>query len=177
MTRLPAFWQLEPPLHTECRAAKCPIFLNDANNMPLGAAAFEAAEVNMLVTEAADAHAFCAYLKEMDVRTAAAWLIVHRMDADEWTVPQVIAESANVKLAQEVHLFPGCPALVQCKELMHDKQPLFHLTPEYELDTTGTQLIGGESAILPRHAILLPRTLSPRGTCVCGEAIITRNDL
>src|SRR6185369_8776282 len=41
MMRLPLFWQAEPLLHAACRAAGAPIFVNEPENMPLGAAALQ----------------------------------------------------------------------------------------------------------------------------------------
>ena len=107
--RLPLFWQLEVPLWYACRAVSAPIFLNDPENMPVGAAAIQRGGIDTIVTEQRDAEQFAAYLQAEHAALPQKWHIVHRAK-DAWRVP---AELLHHHVTHEVHLFPGFPILAQ----------------------------------------------------------------
>lgn len=153
MMRLPLFWQTEPLLHAACRAAGAPIFTNDPENMPLGAAALSNG-VDTVVTTAADAAAFAGYLAEKHTPLPPFWIIVHQADAPRWEVPTMLR---GVKVAQEVHLFPGVPVLVQCPALVGKNR--YHFSDIHSQEP------------LPLSELELPFVLKDCGTCVCGKAI------
>lgn len=173
MTRLPAFWQLEPPLHDVCRRLPCPILINDQNNMPLGAAAISAAAVDTIVTETADAIAFSAYLLERNVPIPKNWLIVHKAGAP-WDCPSAVLDTRDVRVAQEVHAFPGCPILIQCPALAERKHRGFHLSPDYVCGDSENTLVGGESSVLPSHILQFPFSLKDEGPCSCGKTMYVK---
>ncbi|MSU74103.1 hypothetical protein EXS56_03105, partial [Candidatus Kaiserbacteria bacterium] len=80
MMRLPLFWQLEVPLWYACRTAHTPIFLNDPENMPVGAAALQLGGMDTVVTEQCDASTFAEYLQKENEEFPKKWIVIHRAD-------------------------------------------------------------------------------------------------
>lgn len=170
MMRLPLFWQVEPALFAAAQNAGAFIFVNDQDNMPLGAAALRDASIHTVVTTTEDAHRFCAYLNERNAKLPAAWIIVHRID-QKWDLPAA-ALSPQSAIAQEVHLFPGVPVLEQCDQLIEGKRSLFHLVDGYELADDGVSLSGRPDDIMPFSNLELGTVLHAKGTCSCGKALL-----
>lgn len=175
MMRLPLFWQVEVPLHAACRAVGIPIFVNEPENMPVGGAAIQNADVDAVITDRADAQLFAAYLAERGIRGPRLWIVIHRADDASWDVPAVLHQE-NQRVAEEVHLFPGVPILEQCALLMNFGAPLFHLSGGYSMEEVdGSALLSGaEDDPLPLLRFELPWKLSRAGICSCGKATVER---
>lgn len=172
MMRLPLFWQVEPNLFSACQAAGAFIFINDADNMPLGAAAVRDARIDAIMTDAPDAHAFAQYLLEKKSGMAKTWIIVHTPHKDIRPISQILKEP-HVRVAQEVHVFPGVPVLEQCAFLEKTKEALFHVSGSYEYEKTENSLAltSNDAAPLPFFRYKLPLPLYEGGQCACGKAI------
>lgn len=171
MMRLPLFFQLESPLAEAAHAAGAFIFVNDKDNMPLGAAALEQAGIGCIATTGADAAAFAAYMNERNVR-APGWFLIRSLDED-WTVPAEVVRT-GAPVAQEVHLFPGLPLLVQCTALSKAGKPDFHIAEElqYEEIEHGVHVTGAKDDPLP--LCNFPIALRTCGTCPCGKVVFRR---
>lgn len=169
--RLPLFWQLETPLHAAGQAAGAPLFINDQGNMPVGAEAVRAG-LDTVVTDALDAKAFALYLAERAVRVSS-WILIHPLPAAAWVLPEELASDAHV--AQEVHLFPGVPLLVQCPYLVEKKVQQFHLVHPFTLED-GKRLINPGDELLPPWRYALSLTLKAAEPCACGEETLMRAD-
>lgn len=172
MMRLPLFWQVEPNLFAACRAAGAFIFINDVDNMPLGAAAVRDAHIDAIVTDADDAHAFSQYLLEKKSGMAKVWMIVHTPHKDMVPVPHALKDP-RICVAQEVHAFPGVPVLEQCAFLQKNKGASFHVSERYvyEITDDGLALTSNDAAPLPFFRYQLPLPLREEGQCECGKAI------
>lgn len=173
MARLPLFWQIESPLNAVCRKIGAILFLNEPENMPIGAAAIKSVPIHTVICEAEDARGFSLYLAEKNI-SPSAWFLIHRGDAAEWNIPDSIdiAES----LAQEVHLFPGMPVLVQCASLIKKHSALFHISEEYAWEIAGdkTYISSVENIPFPLVKFELPFSLACREKCLCGKIIMAR---
>ncbi len=172
MMRLPLFWQVEPNLFAACQAAGAFIFINDADNMPLGTAAVRDAHIDTIVTDAGNAHAFARYLLEKKSGMAKTWIIVHAPHTDIAPVPKAL-EDLHIRVAQEVHVFPGVPVLVQCTLLEKNKESSFHVSDSYEHEKTkdGLALTSTDASPLPFFRYELPLRLRDEGQCGCGKTI------
>lgn len=172
MMRLPLFWQLEPALFAAGQAAGAPIFVNDQDNMPVGAAAIKTASMDTVITDTQDAFRFSSYLSETGAQFPTAWIIVHPALLDVWEVPAPLRE-AGARVAQEVHLFPGVPFLEQCEFLAANKDPAFHTSEVYTVETEGdgTYLTSAGDDPLPLFRYELRRTLTESGECACGKRV------
>ena len=172
MMRLPLFWQLEVLLWYASRAARAPIFLNDPENMPVGAAALQFGGMDTVVTEQRDAALFVDYLQKEKMKLPEKWIIVHRAD-DGWNVP---APLAGCRIAQEVHLFPGLPVLSQCASLMNESAdtPRFHITKEIRYEP-GTNVVETQMKdAIPSFKLGMPSIVAD-STCACGDPTYTQN--
>lgn len=172
MMRLPLFWQVEPNLFAACHAAGAFIFINDADNMPLGAAAVRDAHIDSIVTDAQDAYAFSKYLLEKKTGMANTWIIVHDSHTSIAPLPHAL-EASHLRVAQEVHIFPGVPVLEQCTLLQKNKKASFHVSDSYEYETTkeSLALTSNDASPLPLVRYELPLPLYEEGQCACGKAI------
>lgn len=106
LSRIPLFWQLEIPLHAACRAAETYLYLNDAKNMPLGAAALRLDTVDAVVTSIEDANLFAAFLAEKNIALPPTWIVVRPLD-DTRPLSEVLKKVPNVY--EEIHSHPGNP--------------------------------------------------------------------
>lgn len=169
LMRLPLFWQLESPLYTACRATGAPLFVNDQGNMPVGDAALRLAELDTVVTGAADATMFSSYLSEHGTPLPM-WFIIHPLPSEPWDIPPALKKN-DVRVAQEVHLFPGVPLLEQCPSLADNKEPVFHASGSYAIEYSDAKTlissIKDDLASLKRYE--LPVQLKEDGTCPCGK--------
>lgn len=174
MMRLPLFWQLESPLFAACKNAGASIFVNDQKNMPVGEAAIRLADVDTVVTNTDDAFTFSSYLSQKNTWPVS-WIILHSWNT-EWKLPVPLLEGGNIRVGQEVHLFPGVPLLIQCAALADEKKPRFHLSPEFDFQTTGPSLhIASRSdALLPFSDVEIPLVLKSDGTCSCEQSVFSR---
>lgn len=172
MMRLPLFWQLEAPLHGACRSAHVPIFVNDPENMPLGSAALKDGGVDAVVTTERDAFAFSLHLDEKNVPYPS-WLIIHE-PRTEWRIPASL-EASDAKVAREVHLFPGVPALTQCEALHAAKEARFHACEEFIWEFEDAPLLtSARESPFPLVRYAFPVSLRESGTCGCGKATYSR---
>ncbi len=173
MMRLPLFWQVEPALFAAGQSIGVPIFVNDQDNMPVGAAAIQTAGMDTVVTDSADALTFSSFLSGSKSAFPSSWLIVYPISLDTWNIPAP-AREANVCVAQEVHLFPGVPLLTQCEHLISTKDSVFHVCDEYLLEQDGLSVTSISPVPLPLLRYKLGTRLSTGGTCVCGKERITQ---
>jgi hypothetical protein len=176
LLRLPLFWQIESFLHRACQAVGATILVNEVENMPVGAAAMHSANVNVVMTDTSDAGLFSTYLFEKDVEFPRAWFVVHRGDAENWTLPQFLRET-QIRVAQEVHLFPGLPVLDQCVMLADSKETSFHLSDAYiwKIGAEKTTITSVGNDLLPFVKFPLSFVLRTTGMCPCGKIIVERS--
>ncbi|MBI5457495.1 hypothetical protein HY971_02095 [Candidatus Kaiserbacteria bacterium] len=173
--RLPLFWQIEPALFAAGQAVGTPIFVNDQGNMPVGAAAIRTANMDTVVTDSQDAFKFSSYLLEAGAQFPDAWIIVHPVSRNEWTIPAPL-QNSTAHVAQEVHIFPGVPFLEQCEKLAAKKELVFHLSEPYRLEMEGdaTYLTSAADDPLPLLRYELPITLVRGEQCLCGKRMVAR---
>ncbi|MCG3769290.1 MAG: hypothetical protein JW384_00412 [Nitrosomonadaceae bacterium] len=171
MMRLPLFWQLEVLLWYACRTVPAPIFLNDPENMPVGAAALQLGGMDTVVTEQRDAGIFAEYVQKENEVVPKNWIIVHRAD-DTWSVPTSLSDC---KVAQEVHLFPGLPILSQCPALMTEISgtPRFHIAQGNRFEPSANTFETPSKDAVPSFTLDIPR-ITAGGMCVCGDLIYTQ---
>lgn len=173
MMRLPLFLQLEAPLANAAHEAGAFIFVNDADNMPLGAAAIMQAEIGCIVTTGHDGDAFAAYLIKKDI-PAPGWHLVRHFEEDNWNVPQSVAETGS-RVTQEVHLFPGLPIFVQCEDLAAERRPRFHVADDLSFEGVGDGISINSSETEPFSfsGLVVPHARND-GMCPCGKQVFTR---
>ncbi len=174
MMRLPTFWQIGLPLHAACRAVGIPIFVNEPENIPVGAMALKTGGIDTVVTENRDAAAFAEYLVAQKLPMPRLGILVHRIE-DAWDVSRVVLDTWSL-VAQEVHAFPGVPVLEQCAALSAEKASRFHLSDSYLWEITGDEtLITGKSGDpIPLSRYRLPCSLKKSGECSCGKPVFER---
>ncbi len=170
MMRLPLFWQVESNLHHACRATDAFLFLNEPENMPLGAAALRLAEIDAVITDTKDAFAFSLYLSSNNSPLDFTWLIIHSADKDAVKIPEILL-GRGAKVIQEVHIFPGVTVLEQCSHIWKDKSPRFHVSDDYILEKIGDKMTvtSANDAPLPFFRYELSLRLSEEKKCSCGE--------
>ncbi|MFZ2886844.1 MAG: hypothetical protein WA021_03425 [Minisyncoccia bacterium] len=154
----PLFWQLYSPLHTMCREIGCSIYPNEPDNFPVGGAALTSARANVVIIEAIDAAPFATYLHSKNI-SLPQWIIIHRPES-EWTIPDALA---NVRVAQEVHLFPGIPILHQCHAGIGTN--IFHPSHEFTWNFESPTTLSGDVF----NNLELPFNLQST-SCTCGSA-------
>ncbi len=174
LSRVPLFWQTEPNLFAACQKAGALVLINDIGNMPLGAAAIRDAEIDAIVTDSNDALTFSSYLAKSGVPLGRLWIIVHSPDSTVWELPGTLRDNP-VKVAQEIHLFPGVTVLEQCSVLQNKKESHFHVSDGYESEHDGDVLIlsGCEDAPLPLLRYELPMPMQIRKVCTCGKTVFS----
>ncbi len=172
MMRLPLFWQTESLLHSACRAAGAFIFINEPENMPVGALALREGEVNTIVTDINDVFVFSSYLRDNKFPLNQTWIIVHPLKNKIGTIPEVLMKK-EVLVAQEVHLFPGVPILEQCSTLWKEKKLLFHLLDLYVIEKKDNKSLLSNISDSPFSFFRyeLPLHLNEAGRCGCGKDI------
>ena len=166
--RLPLFYQLEPALFRAARSAGAFIFVNDQENMPVGAMAIADGSMDVVVTTQKDSVVFSQFLTERSLQLPRAWIVLHRAD-QPWELPAALLSPA-ARVAQEVHLFPGLPVLTQCPALIDAKAPRFHAAAGMAVNPlkTGARVSGpmGDPVPLSEYQLNIP--LSESGMCACG---------
>lgn len=173
MMRLPLFWQLEVPLFHACKEAGAFIFISDRGNMPLAAEAIRTARIDCVVTDAEDAKTFSNFLIEKSLSKPRSWIIVHRA-----TLPSApVTNIAGAVGAQEVHLFPGVPVLVQCETLRSLDKALFHVHSDLEWNAESNTVTSCVDIPVPLQNYPLPFTIQKIHTCECGQAVVTNAEL
>jgi len=172
--RLPTYWQIGLPLHAACRSVGIPIFVNEPENIPVGAMALKTGGIDTVVSENRDAEAFAEYLVKHALPYPRLGIVVHRI-GDMGDVSRVVLDTWGT-VAQEVHVFPGVPVLDQCLILSEKKEPRFHLSDAYfyELSTQGTLItsVGGDP--FPLYRYKLSCLLEKSGDCSCGKPVFER---
>lgn len=171
MMRLPLFWQLEVLVWYASREARAPIFLNDPENMPVGAAALQLGGMDTVVTEQRDASLFSEYLLKENLTLPPKWIIVHRAH-ERWSVPALLSD-CNV--AHEVHLFPGLSVLSQCTALMNaDPETLsFHITKGRAYEPGANIIETPSRDAIPSFRLDMP-AITAGVVCTCGERVYTQ---
>lgn len=159
LLRLPLFWQVLSPLHAVCKRTGCALYINEQENPAAGEAAARVGEANVVITDAKDAFSFSLYVAERNVHIPS-WILIHDPTGD-WEIPIILREE-HAQVAQEVHLFPGIPLLIQCEALAREKLPFFHMTGSIETLFD-----------LPITYALEPKLISS-GICTCGKEILGR---
>lgn len=174
MSMLPFFWQLASPLHKICTAVGAPLFSNQPENMPVGAAAIQDAGINAVLSTPQDAAAFSLFLLERNVPLPATWLLVYSGAAAAWDIPISLNDAQTV--AREVHLCPGLPLLVQCPAQARAHAEDFHLSKEFAWDFADKtpRVSIKDASLLPLHLYSLPFSLAEKGACSCKEAQYAR---
>jgi hypothetical protein len=172
MLNAPIFWQVEQTLFRACKKAGAFIFANDALNMPLGAYALEAANIDAIVASADDAHEFAALLAERGKKPKL-WIIAH--DASK-ALPDTSKDFTHggAAVAREMHVFPGVPVLVQCPALAKSRINLFHVHDAYLLESSknGTLATSLSDEPLPLWRYALPFSIAEKGACECGKTLL-----
>jgi hypothetical protein len=166
LSQLPAFWQANFSAFEACRSLGIPLFSNDPENAPLGAAALSHAGVDSVLTTGGDAQAFAAYVREKGAPLPKAWFIVHSPD-ESWSPLEHIAPAMH-----EVHIFPGIPLFEQCAALAKEARGRFHLSADFALPSLSpvacsTRALGPVAF----ESLLLERSMSEESACACGKTI------
>lgn len=171
--RTPIFWQWGMSLHAACRALGIPIFVNEPENVPVGAMALKRSGVDTVVTENKDAAAFASYCMEKSLPLPKAWVLVHRAQNPDWRVAAGVATS---RVAQEVHIFPGVPILVQCPFLAESQATRFHFSKEFLWEMRGDEVYATarKDDPLPLKNVRIPLMLQQAEHCACGAQTVTR---
>jgi hypothetical protein len=132
------------------------------------------AEVNTVITGAADVAAFTTYLSEYNVPLPKIWVLIHDAAA-EWNIPASVMHDA-IHTAQEVHVFPGVPILEQCPHLVDQKSGLFHLSDAYlwDIDSGKARITSLGDDPIPLHRYVLPCALQSAGQCACGKSCVQK---
>jgi hypothetical protein len=170
MMRLPLFWQIEILVWYAARHAGAPVFLNDPENMPVGAAALREGGMDTVVTEARDAAAFVQYLDAEERIRPRYWVVVHRA-RDVWDTPAALRHD---HLFQEVHALPGLPVLTQCAALAAAGEPRFHETDGLAYDWQARAFRTPSAEPIPSFELPLPPAAAC-GACICGKIMYQRS--
>jgi hypothetical protein len=105
------------------------------------------------------------------------WIIIHPINSKEVTTP-IFLKAENVRVAQEVHLLPGVPALTQCEHLSLKKEPIFHLDEDFILNKSASGITISHRPKDNRPFPIIDYKLSDftllKGGCSCGKDCITR---
>lgn len=173
LSRLPPYWQAMSPLHAACREAHVSLFWNDIANMPLGALALAQGIAEVVFAESADASRFDLHCKEAGAPAPAAWVVIHRADAETWE--PLRAQRIGCLVVHEAHLFPGVPILEQCETLAAANALRFHLSASYRWDLeNGTRITNVEEEPFSLQGFALPFGLEKAGECRCGRPVFVR---
>jgi hypothetical protein len=174
--QVPIFWQLEPFAYLASSAAGAGICILEPQNYPLTKAAVRLASANAIVAEASEAAAIAEHLENTSTELPPYWVLVHAVDASQWDLPSGL-KSRAVRAAQEVHLAPGVPLLVQCEGIVAGAQEsLYHRSDIFEwgggLDAPSIT----NKAPLPfkLEGFALPFSLEEAGACACGKRLLAR---
>jgi hypothetical protein len=174
MLHAPPVWQLASALHRAARGAGLPLFINQPDNLALGARAIAQAGMDAVVAEPGAAARLALHGAERSAAAPKLWFLVHPAEKEEWLVPAPLQNGALV--LQEVHLYPGVPILIQCPALA--QRPIatqFHTSPRYiwEYADAPAHITSLDDPLpLIRHR--LPFALRAAGSCACGEQLFER---
>lgn len=172
LSRIPLFWQLESALHAVCAQQEAILYLNDAANMPLGAAALRGMHIDTVLTDAKDARTFSDFLSTsgVSVRT---WVVIHPLTNLNDAVPTPVEITAH-----EYHLFPGVPVLVQCARIAADKARRYHVAEGFVVERDGeASVISSLRAMpIPIEKYRLPALLRSVGACSCGKETFVKSE-
>jgi hypothetical protein len=174
MTRVPIFWQFGLSIHAACRSLGLPIFVNEPENIPVGAMSLKRGGIDTVVCENKDAPSLSSYIAEKSLPLPKLWILIHRIGKQGWDVAGSILSSPS-GVGQEVHLFPGVVVLEQCETLSGGKSSHFHFSDSfsYEIDEhTFVTSVGDDP--LPLYRYTLPCHVRATGMCTCGKEIIER---
>ena len=173
--QLPSFWQLEPLVHAASRAAGAPVCTIEPKNYPLDKAAIRLASADAILAEATDADALAEYLHAAQAKLPPYWLLVHTAEAPHWDAPTLLLKGQHILVAQEVHLAPGVPLLVQCTSIVAAKSGQYH---QSDLFTWSSDMLSpaitATAMLFELEDFALPFALVDKGMCVCGKKLVAR---
>ncbi len=163
MTRLPLFWQVEAPLFEAARDAQAFIFVNEADNMPLGMASLQQAHVDAVIATAEDANRFFSFLlTSKATRLPHVWIAIHPIESMQAVTPR------PGTVFQELHILPGLPAFTQCSHTASvPTRAHFHLAEQCALTEEGLLVKSEEFPFV--YPSTLPVTKD--GACACGKEL------
>lgn len=173
MVRTPIYWQFGLPIYRACRERDIPIFVNEPENIPVGAMSLQRGGIDTVVCESIDAFAFSSYIAEKKLPYPRLWVLIHRANTPVWTVPGGITESKSA-LSQEVHLFPGVPLLVQCAALADERSTRFHVADAFDVELGASSFVSSRSIPLPLYRYVLPFSMRSSGACTCGKGSVEK---
>lgn len=173
--QLPSFWQLEPFAHAASRAAEAPVCNIEPQNFPLDKAAIRLASADAILAEASEAGAIADYLTAQQIELPPYWILVYAGDAPSWDLATALTNK-EVAVAREVHLVPGVPLLVQCKDIVAAKNGYYHQSDLFTWnDTLSAPAISTtDSLLFTLKDFTLPFALADNGACACGKRLLTR---
>ncbi|HEV8666263.1 MAG TPA: hypothetical protein VN665_00230 [Candidatus Paceibacterota bacterium] len=173
--QLPSFWQLEPFVHFAAQAAGTPLCNVETQNYPLDKASIRLASANGVVAEVTEAAAIAEYLHKEQVMLPPYWLVLHAGDAPTWQLPELL-QNKNLEVAEEVHLAPGVPLLVQCADIVAKQSHLFHTSDLFvwNANTAAATITSKELMLFTLADFPLPFTLKNAGPCACGQTLFAR---
>jgi len=175
--QLPSFWQVEPFVYAAAHNAKTPMCIIEPQNYPLDKASIKLASANAVLAEATEAAAIAEYLHAGQIELPPYWMLVHAADATSWRTPHLL-QNRQLEVAEEVHLAPGVPLLVQCGHSMTAQNNLFHRSSLFEWNSDLAAPAISTSEKMPMLFSLtnfaLPFQLKDRGVCACGQTLLER---
>lgn len=173
--QLPSFWQLEPYVHTAARAAEVPVCIIEPQNFPLDRAAIRLASAEAVLAEAAEAAGIAEYLSTSQVELPPYWILLHAANASQWDAPSLLL-GRDIRVAQEVHLAPGVPLLVQCSDIVGAQSGYYHQSDLFAWsgDLSSPAISTNGSLLFEIKDLVLPFKLKDMGTCPCGKKLLAR---
>ncbi len=173
--QMPVFWQLEPFIYFAVRGAEAPICIIEPQNYPLDKAAVRFASANAIVAEAAEAAAITEYLHAGQIELPPYWIVVHAGDAVRWDTPPLL-KNKKLEIAEEVHLAPGVPLLVQCDTIVAAQSGQYHHSDLFiwNDDHSAPAISTTGSLLFTLKDFALPFALEGKGACACGKTLLAR---
>lgn len=175
IVQLPSFWQVEPLVHAASRAAGAPVCIVEPQNYPLDKAAIRLASANAILAEAGEAGAIADYLHAGQVALPPFWILIHAGDAPSWSTPHLL-KSPGLQVAQEVHMAPGVPLLVQCADIVGAQSGTYHRSDLFAWsdDLAHPSVSTHGSLLFELKDFALPFALKDVGACACGKQLLAR---
>lgn len=173
--QLPSFWQVEPFVHAAARAAQVPVCPIEPQNYPLDRAAVRLASANAILAEAGEAAAVAEHLHAGRAGLPPYWMLVHAGDAPQWRTPDIL-RGRGLEVAQEVHLAPGVPLLVQCAAIVDKQNDYYHLFELFNWsdDLSNPTITSAGALPFSLTGFALSFSLIDKGACACGKRLVAR---
>lgn len=169
--RLPGFWQANFAVFDACHDRGVPLFVNEPENTPLGAASLKHAGIDTVITTRADAESFIAYVLDKQGLLPRCMYVVSPASGSERGYRPI----GQMRVRHEVHAAPGIPILEQCAHLESAGTDHFHVAD----DVTLRQLqpfVCEVDKIGPRPLpdVRIAFDLKETTRCACGKSILER---